>query len=524
MAVSEFNYQNFLSNLEKLLDTGGLNSEATQAALQKLARDTSILTNAGTITDGVKGLTDQVFHPGSTTKAGAQGLSKLTGETSDLKEDMRTDISSSEGDLATMLGNGNAVTGFHKLVYGGTGTESIADLLSTATGKDVNSILSTLQNFADGDVKSFVTKALTTTLFSAISGGQINFQNLVNTFLNSNFQDGGVLQDVVDKLDNTGSLFEKVKQLTGGRMTDDEVKIVLNQISARNYPTAIKLISEKSTLPIANIEQEVARMSSQLSDRIDFDDPTDELPPYENGDRREGYDDPSQSTSKFSLVGSFEELEGDFRNATRDITEIVIHWSESATNQYLTSVDLNNIQGGIKYHYIIQRNGSVQRGAPVNQITTHIPSKAVAEDTAKVQSEPGVNAVRFGSIPVGSLPSASSTSGHNRYSIAICLIGGIAAPAGSPDFERFLSKSSFTKEQWIALDNVFTTFYKVFPGGQAFGHNSIQPNEPDPGFSVEDYVQKKFGKVNSDGSNALTPTKANTSYANAWYGSTGGPF
>ena len=68
---------------------------------------------------------------------------------------MRTDISSSEGDLATMLGNGNAVTGFHKLVYGGTGTESIADLLSTATGKDVNSILSTLQNFCRWRCKKF---------------------------------------------------------------------------------------------------------------------------------------------------------------------------------------------------------------------------------------------------------------------------------------------------------------------------------------------------------------------------------
>ena len=67
-----------------------------------------------------------------------------------------------------MLGDGNAVTAFHKLVYGGTATESIADLLSTASGKDINSILSTLQNFADTDVKSFVTNALTTTLLELL--------------------------------------------------------------------------------------------------------------------------------------------------------------------------------------------------------------------------------------------------------------------------------------------------------------------------------------------------------------------
>lgn len=523
MAVSDFNYQNFLSNLQNLLDTGGLNSDAMEVINQRLARDTSTLTNAGTIVDGVKGLTDQVFHSGSTTVTGAKGLSKLLGDTSDLVEDLRTDISAVEGDLASMLGDNKAITGFHKMIYGGTSTESIGDLLSTASGKDINQILSTLENYADGSVKSFVTNALTKTLFSALQGGQLNFANLINTFLNSNFQDGGILQDVVDKLDTGGSLFEKVKTLTGGRMTDDEVKVVLNKISARNFTEAISLISAKSTLPIATIEQEVARMNSQLSDRISKSELGDELPPYENGDRREGYDDPSLSTSKFTLVGSYEELEGDLRNATRDITEIVIHWSESATNQYLTSVDLNNIQGGIKYHYVIQRNGSVQRGSPVNVATSHIPTRAVAQDTAQVQSEPGVNAIRTNSIASGAPISQSSISGHNKYSVAVCLIGGIAAPAGSPDYERFLSKKSITKEQWIALDNILRSFYKVFPGGQAFGHNSIQPDEPDPGFSVEDYVRKKFGKFNTS-SQALTPDQANANYAANWHGMTGGPY
>ena len=107
--------------------------------------------------------------------------------------------------------------------------------------------------------------------------------------------------------------------------------------------------------------------------------------------------------------------------------------------------------------------------------------------------------------------------------MAVCLIGGIAAPAGSPDYERFLSKKSITKEQWIALDNILRSFYKVFPGGQAFGHNSIQPDEPDPGFSVEDYVRKKFGKFNTS-SQALTPDQANANYAANWHGMTGGPY
>ena len=52
------------------------------------------------------------------------------------------------------------------------------------------------------------------------------------------------------------------------------------------------------------------------------------------------------------------------------------------------------------------------------------------------------------------------------------------------------------------------TFYKVFPGGQVFGHNDIETNQPDPGFSVPDYAFKKFKKQNI-GTDALSPTQLN---------------
>ena len=53
------------------------------------------------------------------------------------------------------------------------------------------------------------------------------------------------------------------------------------------------------------------------------------------------------------------------------------------------------------------------------------------------------------------------------------------------------------------------TFFKVFPGGQAFGHNDIENNETDPGFNVPNYVLTKFQKTSSDGV-AKTTTEINS--------------
>ena len=40
-------------------------------------------------------------------------------------------------------------------------------------------------------------------------------------------------------------------------------------------------------------------------------------------------------------------------------------------------------------------------------------------------------------------------------------------------------------------------FYTVHPGGQAWGHNDIEPDRrSDPNFDVPEYVKKRFSKEN----------------------------
>ena len=57
------------------------------------------------------------------------------------------------------------------------------------------------------------------------------------------------------------------------------------------------------------------------------------------------------------------------------------------------------------------------------------------------------------------------------------------------------------------------SFYTVWPGGQAWGHNdTTDQGKIDPGFDVQEYVFNKFGKKNvyTDGTlpeSAMHPTE-----------------
>ena len=54
---------------------------------------------------------------------------------------------------------------------------------------------------------------------------------------------------------------------------------------------------------------------------------------------------------------------------------------------------------------------------------------------------------------------------------------------------------SLTPIQYETFNYILTAFYKIWPGGQAFGHSEIDPDVfQDPGFSVEDYVKNMSEK------------------------------
>jgi len=161
------------------------------------------------------------------------------------------------------------------------------------------------------------------------------------------------------------------------------------------------------------------------------------------------------------FISSVEELEAEMGSMTRDISEIIVHWSETFTNANLTASDLTNLTGSgdNAYHMIIKRDGSIERGVDMNSVGSHTP-----------------------------------INNHDAYSIGVCLVGGVNVPSGNENIVEETSSRSITRSQWNSLYQIFRTFFNQYPGGQALGHMDIDISQEDPGFDVRDYVYNNFNK------------------------------
>lgn len=176
------------------------------------------------------------------------------------------------------------------------------------------------------------------------------------------------------------------------------------------------------------------------------------------------------TTYKFTEVSSVEELVAEFRGMTREVTEFVLHWTAHFNNQgHIGAKEIHEIAiqnqkvkfDGCMYHYIIKKNGVIERGRPVN------------------------------------IKGAHTLNGHNNLSIAVAFVAGYNCNSGNSNYKSFISAESITQAQYNSFNNWCKAFYAVWPGGQAFGHNDTDPGRKvDPGFNVPEYVKTKFSKEN----------------------------
>jgi N-acetylmuramoyl-L-alanine amidase len=184
----------------------------------------------------------------------------------------------------------------------------------------------------------------------------------------------------------------------------------------------------------------------------------------------------SDGAYKFSRVGGVEELEAEFRSATRDITEVVVHWTAHFLNQDIGAEEIHSQHktdgwSGIGYHYVIRKDGTIERGRPLQKRGAH-----------------------------------AKANGHNKYSIGVAFVGGYTVNSNSGLANPPYGVESINSEQVKALRRFMSTFYKVWPGGQAWGHNDTDPQrKPDPGFSVPQFVRSNFGKENASLSGTTPP-------------------
>jgi len=424
------------------------------------------------------------------------------------------------GNLANTLGAISPVAAINDAI------QTAQDAVNNTTFVTVQGIKDSLPTLADveavigtdlKDIKSAINEAT-----DAIDTFNAEFDARVESGL------PGVLQDVAENLSGTASEFI-ANLVPGGIVSSDaERQQILSQFTSgdpRQKKEAVKTLVGKSDnvtgrmkeiiasdegtsssleMQIQMIEkakaqgvpeQEIARAQQEIST---IDDKMSKLDTtisgtvvidaslYEEGqpvstDKWDGRNSPDDT---FTYVSSVEELDAEFTRVEREVTEVVVHASETHTNKDIGSIEINNIQidlghDGIGYHYVIRRDGRLQRGRPVNIQGDHAP-----------------------------------VNGHDKFSIGIVMVGGINVATGEDNPTDYLSSQSFTREQFTTLEKFLNGYYRRFPGGQVFGHNDIDVNELDPYFDVVDYVESVFRKQNrtDDPLNAspLSPSEMNS--------------
>lgn len=250
------------------------------------------------------------------------------------------------------------------------------------------------------------------------------------------------------------------------KATDDQVNsiISLSQGDAKDFSDAVRLLTrltKKNVDVIRNflkaIDTSITNATLPSVDDVVFNEPY-VIGTFEKSWNK-GAGDPV-----FPYISSVEELAAEFRNIDREVTEVVVHWTETHTNRNIGSEEINRYHlsldlDGIGYHYVIRRDGSIQRGRPVNIQGQHAPINE-----------------------------------HDQRSIGVAFVGGINVPTGTPNPENFLSAASITRSQINSFNHMCRELYKVYPGIQIVGHTDIDLIEVDPGFSVIDYVETNFGK------------------------------
>jgi hypothetical protein len=250
------------------------------------------------------------------------------------------------------------------------------------------------------------------------------------------------------------------------RLSNQGINDVINwsQGSADEVSRAVRLLFDKTGKSINDIRSFIKTIDTTITtatapelEDIVFAEP------YVIGSFEKEWDN-GEGDPYFPYISSLEELQAELRNIDREVTEVVVHWTETHTNKNIGSEEINRYHvglglDGIGYHYVIRRDGSLQRGRPVNIQGQHAP-----------------------------------TNNHDERSIAIVFVGGYNVPTGTPNPEQFLSVQSLTRSQFNTFDHFCRAFYNVFPGAQIVGHNDIDTDEIDPGFDVIDYVNANFGK------------------------------
>jgi len=262
------------------------------------------------------------------------------------------------------------------------------------------------------------------------------------------------------------------------------LKSVLRKTSASNATT--KNLSQltynvpSSSTPVEIIKSDGSTNLTEILDNVLF---TLSDVPFVVGESPVAWAGSNTSESEyknvFTNVDKVEELETEIRKAFkfRPFTALLVSSSNTGLNQDLDAATIHKKDteyvrtilpasqlssfGGIQTHYVIRRDGTIQRGRPLR-------------------------------VP---LYAGSGLHGWAKRTVSVMFIGGVNSLAPFEDgAATAYSSDSYTTKQWESFGILCKAFRAAVPGGEALTIDEYSGTEkPNAHFSARDWTNTKFG-------------------------------
>lgn len=139
---------------------------------------------------------------------------------------------------------------------------------------------------------------------------------------------------------------------------------------------------------------------------------------------------------------------------------LVVHCSATSEDMDIGAAEIKrwHLQRGwldIGYHYVIRRDGKVEKGRPTNV--------------------PGAHA-----------------RGFNHLSLGICLVGGVESDKKTPE-------ANFTHAQWESLELTLRELKRAYPEAEVLGHRDLPNTQKQcPSFDVRSWWESRMGDTIGD--------------------------
>lgn len=130
---------------------------------------------------------------------------------------------------------------------------------------------------------------------------------------------------------------------------------------------------------------------------------------------------------------------------------IVVHCSATSPKQDIGAAEIERWHRqrsflAIGYHYVIRRDGTVEKGRPEDTVGSHV-------------------------------------QGHNSTTVGVCMVGGIDSKGKSQD--------NFTPDQYASLQNLLRELKGRYPTAEIKGHRDFPGVAKDcPCFDVKSWLTK----------------------------------